>query len=625
MNLASLLDSRVVGMALAVACAQLPTVSAKAQTSAPPTGQAVYAKHCALCHEQVDARIPHREALQQMSSARIMRALDAGAMLAIAMQMHRDERIAVASYLGTDAPDSGPPATAYCTDRTVSLPSKPKTTWNGWSPKPDNARFQPAEAAGLRAADVPSLKLKWAFGFAGDVTAFSAPTVIDGQLFVGSAGGLVHALRAESGCLQWVFQANGPVRAATVVAPLDNGHALLFGDLTGWFYAVRAETGELIWKTQIETHDSTRLTAAAAVHDGVVFAPVSSWEEARAGDPEYACCTFRGSVVALRLKDGSQLWKTYMTDVPKETGKNGRGAPLLGPSGAAIWATPTVDAGRGLLYVTTGDNYTEPVTTTSDAVIALAMADGRMAWIKQITPDDAYNGSCTRDHRSNCPYEPGPDYDFGSSAILVPGAAGRDVLLAGQKSGIVYALDPLRQGEILWETRVGEGGTNGGVQWGMATDGERVFATVSDVGRKRQDGNPLDARRYVLDPERGGGLTALRVADGSRLWHAPAAPCREGAPAGCSPAQPGAVTQIPGVVFTTSNDGYVRAHATDDGRLLWQFDTVREFATVNGAPARGGSIDGPGPVIADGMVFVNSGYPRNGGIPGNVLLAFGVD
>ena len=275
--------------------------------------------------------------------------------------------------------------------------------------------------------------------------------------------------------------------------------------------------------------------------------------------------------------------------------------------------------------MTTGDNYTEPVTATSDAVIALALADGRMAWIKQITAGDAYNGSCTRDHRSNCPYEYGPDYDFGSSAILVPGAGGRDVLLAGQKSGIVYALDPQRQGEILWQTRVGEGGTNGGVQWGMATDGERVFATVSDVGRKRQDGNPLDTRRYVLDPQQGGGLTALRVADGTRLWHVPAAPCPEGAPAGCSPAQPGAVTQIPGVVFTTSNDGYVRAHATDDGRLLWQFDTVREFATVNGTPARGGSIDGPGPVIADGMVFVNSGYPRNGGIPGNVLLAFGVD
>ena len=199
------------------------------------------------------------------------------------------------------------------------------------------------------------------------------------------------------------------------------------------------------------------------------------------------------------------------------------------------------------------------------------------------------------------------------------------MLLAGQKSGIVYALDPRRQGEILWQTRVGEGGTNGGVQWGMATDGERVFATVSDVGRKRQDGNPLDTRRYVLDPQQGGGLTALRVADGNRLWHVPAAPCPEGAPAGCSPAQPGAVTQIPGVVFATSNDGYVARTRPTMARFCGSSTPSASSPRSTARPRAEGSIDGPGPVIADGMVFVNSGYPRNGGIPGNVLLAFGVD
>ncbi len=198
-------------------------------------------------------------------------------------------------------------------------------------------------------------------------------------------------------------------------------------------------------------------------------------------------------------------------------------------------------------------------------------------------------------------------------------------LLAGQKSGIVYALDATKQGEILWQTRVGEGGLNGGVQWGMATDGEHVYATTSDVGRTRWTGDPFDTRRYILDPKRGGGLTALRVADGGRAWHVPAAPCPDGAPPGCSPAQPGAVTLIPGAVFATSNDGHVRAHATADGRVLWDFDTVREFATVNGVPARGGSLDGQGVVVADGLVLVASGYPRNGGMPGNVLLAFRAD
>ena len=393
---------------------------AEAQVAAQPSGAVVYAEHCALCHEQVDERIPHRSALQQLPAERIVRALDAGAMLAIAMTMNRDERLAVAEYLGTDVPDLGAPASAYCTDRTVTLGAAGRPSWNGWSPAPDNARYQPGERAGLRAEQVPNLTLAWAYGFAGDVTAFAAPTVVDGHVFVGSAGGLVQALAAESGCMKWTFQSTGPVRAAPLVTRSDGRHMLLFGDLTGWFYALDAATGGLAWKIQIEAHDSTRLTGAAAVHEGVAYVPVSSWEESRAGDPDYACCTFRGSVVAVRLRDGAQLWKTYMTDAPRELGKNGRNAPLYGPSGAAIWSTPTIDAARGLLYATTGDNYTEPATPTSDAVVALALADGRIVWLKQTTPGDAYNGSCTRDHRSNCPFEYGPDHDFGSSAILLP-------------------------------------------------------------------------------------------------------------------------------------------------------------------------------------------------------------
>jgi len=585
---------------------------------AAPSGDVVYAEHCALCHEQVDERIPHRSALQQMSSARIVRALDAGAMLAIAMSMNRDERLAVAEYLGTDTPDAQPPPAAFCADRTVALAAAP-AAWNGWSPGSDNARYQTAERAGLRAEQAARLKLAWAYGFAGDVSAFAAPTVIGTQVFVGSAGGVVQALDATSGCVEWTLQLDGPVRAAPVAVERDGGRVLLFGDMTGWFYAAEAATGVVVWKTRVETHDSTRLTAAAAVHDGVAYVPVSSWEESRAGDPAYPCCTFRGSVVAVRVRDGAKLWQTYFTAAPRETGKNGSGAPLYGPSGVAVWSTPTVDAQRGLLYVTTGDNYTEPVTETSDAVVALALADGRIAWLKQITAGDAYNGSCTREHRSNCPFDEGPDYDFGSPAILLEGG---NRLLVGQKSGIVYALDATKRGEILWQTRIGEGGTNGGVQWGMATDGDRVYATVSDVARTRWSGNPFDTRRYILDPKRGGGLTALAVADGRRVWHVPAAPCADDAPAGCSPAQPGATTLIPGAVFATSNDGHVRAHATADGRVLWDFDTARDFATVNGVPAHGGSLDGQGVVVAGGLVLVSSGYPRNGGMPGNVLLAF---
>ncbi len=590
--------------------------------TAQPNGETTYKTRCAGCHDQTSDRIPPRSALQKMPSARILRALDSGAMMAVAMTISRPDRMAVADYLGTKATVEGPPAAAFCKDRGVKLNAT--RAWNGWSPDSSNARFVPGDLAGLSLDKVRNLKLKWAFGFDGDVTAFAPPTVIGNQVFVGSAAGLIHAMHADTGCLQWVFQANGPVRSSIIMAPAGRQPALLFGDMTGWFYAVTAETGKLLWKVHVEEHDSTRLTGGPAVHDGVVYVPVASWEETRAGEATYPCCTFRGSVAALRIRDGMQLWKTYMTDPPKELGRNSRGTPQFGPSGVGVWSRPTLDLKRGLLYVTTGDNYSLPLTDTSDAVVALDLKTGRMVWSKQITKGDRYNSSCNTD-KANCEGgEAGPDFDFGSSTILLTRPEG-DVLLAGQKSGIVYALDPTKKGDILWQTRVGQGGTNGGVQWGMATDGQRVFAATSDVGRTRQANNPYDTRRYILDPKKGGGLTALRVSDGSQLWHLDAAPCPEGAPTGCSPSQPGAVTEIPGVVFATSTNGHITAHSTEDGRILWDFATMREFTTVNGVKARGGSIDGPGAVVVNGMVFISSGYPRNGGVPGNVLLAFSAE
>ena len=609
--------SALLALRLSTAAQISPTAPVK--NAATVAGASVYQTRCAGCHERTDSRIPHRDALRAMPADRILRALDSGAMMAIAFTMDRGDRIAVASYLGTAAAVPGPRASAYCSERRVTLSAHPAGGWNGWSPAATNTRFQSASAAGLTIDRVPRLALQWAFGFDGDVTAFAPPSVVDGHLFVGSAAGVVHAVLADSGCLEWTFQASGPVRSSIVVVPLGRRHAVLFGDMTGWFYALDAETGTLVWKVRIETHDSTRLTGAPAAHDGVVYVPVASWEETRSADAEYSCCTFRGSVVALRVRDGRRLWTTYLVEHPRETGRNARGVLQMGPSGAAVWSAPTVDAARGVLYATTGDNYSTPATSMSDAVVALALATGRVVWSRQVTVGDAFNSSCGGD-RVNCPPQAGPDYDFASSAILTT-ASGRDLLLAGQKSGMVYALDPDKKGDIVWQARVGKGGTNGGVQWGMATDGERLYASVSDVAAKRQ-ADTFDPRRFALDATQGGGLTALRVSDGSQLWHVNAAPCPAGAPAGCSPAQPGAVTSIPGVVFATSMDGHIRAHASDDGRVLWAFDTARAFETANGVTAHGGSIDGPGAVVVNGTVFISSGYPRNGGMPGNVLLAF---
>jgi polyvinyl alcohol dehydrogenase (cytochrome) len=581
----------------------------------PENGEAVFKQRCAGCHDQTNPRIPTRDTLQKMPATRILRTLNYGAMMSVAYTMSQSQREAVAEWLGTAGADPVPPASAFCKDRSVRIPARATVEWNGWSPGTANMRFQTAEQAGLTLDRVRDLKLKWAFAYQGDLTAFSQPTILDDNLFIGSAGGAIHNLDPETGCIRWEYQASGPVRTS-ILAVRDGSRAvLLFGDQSGWFYALDGVTGGLLWKKQLEKHDASRLTGAPVAYHGVVFVPVAGWEENRASDPDYLCCTMRGSVVALRIRDGAQVWKTYMVDPPKEIGKNAAGRAQFGPSGAGVWSAPTLDTKREVLYVTTGDNYSQPVTKMSDAVVALQIKTGRIVWSRQFSDDDVFSGECLA--TASC----GPDFDFGSSAILV-NSGGRELLVAGQKSGVVYALDPAKKGEIVWQLRVGKGSTNGGVLWGMASDGQNIYAAVSDVSRQRRKAtDPADLRTNDLDPEKGGGLTAIRIADGHQAWYAPGHPCSP-PKAGCSPAQPAAVTAIPGVIFSGSVDGHMRAYAAEDGRILWDFDTARDFETVNGAPGHGGSIDGPGAVIVKGTVYVNSGYSRQSGMPGNVLLAF---
>jgi polyvinyl alcohol dehydrogenase (cytochrome) len=571
------------------------------------TGEEVYARRCSGCHDQTNPRIPPRDSLKRMPASRILKVLDFGVMMQVAYQMTREEREAVAKFLGTGAAETALPAEAFCKDRKVSINDKSKFIWNGWSPRGDNARFQTAEVAGLTIDQVKKLQLKWAFGYEGDVNAFALPAFFDGQIFVGSARGTIHALRAESGCVQWTFDANGPVRSAMIVVPNEKRHALLFGDQIGWYYALEAETGKLLWKRRIEEHDTARLTGAALVRNGVVYVPVASWEETRSSGADYLCCTFRGALVALRIRDGGQIWKSYMVPEPTVQGKTDSGKVKWGPSGASIWSTPVYDARRDLIYVTTGDNFSAPATSTSDALVAINPADGKIVWASQTTPNDV------------SPSERGPDFDYGSPPLLIRTPEGRELILAGQKSGMVYAFDPDNKGAVVWQTRVGRGAANGGVQWGMSYDGQNLYAAVSDAAGKRStDANGGPVR--IFDPAVGGGLTALKVSDGGKLWFAPPPDC--GTRPGCSPAQSAALTSIPGAVFSGTLGGLLRAYSTEDGKVLWEYDTVHDFQTVNGVKAKGGAIDGPGPMVIKGMVFVNSGYSRFGGLPGNVLLAF---
>jgi polyvinyl alcohol dehydrogenase (cytochrome) len=574
---------------------------------AAASGEEVYAKRCAACHDQTNPRIPSRDSLKKIPATRIVKVLDFGVMMQVAYQLTRQERDAVAKFLGTEAAETSLAPEAFCKDRSVAINDKSKFIWSGWSPKGDNARFQPADVAGLTIDQVRKLKLKWAFGYEGDVNAFAAPAFFDGQIFVGSARGTVYALRAESGCIQWTFDAHGPVRSAMIAVPNGSRHALLFGDQIGWYYALEAETGKPLWSKRIEEHDTARITGAALVRNGVVYVPVASWEETRSSGADYVCCTFRGSLVALRIRDGEQVWKSYMVPEPTEQGKTASGKAKWGPSGASIWSSPAYDEKRNLIYVTTGDNFSGPATLTSDALVAIDPASGKIVWSSQTTANDVF------------PSERGPDFDYGSPPILVKTAEGRDLILGGQKSAIVTAFDPDKKGEIVWQTRVGKGGASGGVQWGMSYDGRNVYASVSDGAGKRVTGEDGRSVR-ILDPAVGGGLTARKVSDGSKVWFAPPPVC--GTRPGCSPAQSAALTSLPGAVFSGTLGGLMRAYSTEDGKVLWEYDTVRDFLTVNGVKAKGGAIDGPGAVVIKGMVFLNSGYSRFGGLPGNVLLAF---
>jgi polyvinyl alcohol dehydrogenase (cytochrome) len=369
----------------------------------------------------------------------------------------------------------------------------------------------------------------------------------------------------------------------------------------------------------VDSNPLARATGSPTFHDGRLYVGVASGEEGAGAPPDYECCRFRGSLVALDAATGKQIWKTYtIADAAKPMRKNRMGTQLWGPSGAPIWTSPTIDVVRNAVYVTTGDNDSDPPTDTSDAFMALDLTSGRILWTRQVTASDAWNVACRLPDKTNCPDSNGPDFDFASPPMLVTLANGRRALVAGQKSGVVHAIDPDREGAILWQTRVGKGGTQGGVQWGAAVDQTMVYVALSDLARTPVPGSTA----LEPDPMQGGGIFALSVDTGQRVWYTPPPGCGE--KKRCSPAQSAAVSAIPGVVFSGSIDGHLRAYSKASGAIVWDVDTVRSYETVNHVPARGGSLNVGGPAIGGGMLVVNSGYV-NSAMPGNVLLAFSVN
>jgi polyvinyl alcohol dehydrogenase (cytochrome) len=504
--------------------------------------------------------------------------------------------------------------------------------WNGWGRGLDNTRYQPEPA--IRASDVAKLAVKWAYGYQSG-TEFGQPTIVDERLFVASSTGRIYSLDSKTGCTYWTYDAAAGSRTAIAIGELARPRvaalprrlkrtlahldvikapsAAFFGDDTGAVYALDAQKGTLLWKTQVDTHPTARIVGAPTLYNEHLYVAVSSTEDAAAANPGYGCCTFRGSVVALDIASGRTVWKSYtVLEEPQPTRKNNAGVQEFGPSGAAITSSPTIDPKRNVLYVGTGGSATGLEQSLTDAVVAIDLAEGKLRWVKQLVrPDAGTAGS-----------------GFSSSPVLRTLATGNQILLVGQKSGVVYSLDPDHGGNILWQTKIGDSsaaaagaagggptgaasvvgppgvaGSAGGVAWGSAADHRSLYVALS--GLLAQPANAA------------GSLTALDMTTGAARWHtaAPQPACSWGE-RNCAHAQAQAVTVMPGSAFSGSMDGHLRAYSTIDGKILWDFDTAKDFQTKNGIKASGGPLDHGGATIVNGMVYVNSG---------NTLLAFSVD
>ena len=605
-------SSRPVGTVFAILVWFWPS-SGMSQAPTDPQA-ALFQQHCAMCHDNPATRAPGQASLRAMSPSFVVNALTSGIMQGPGAALSPTQRVAIAEYL-TGKKLSDEVVMAGRCNGTPPAFSLQGPAYNGWGANAENWRYQPSP--GIAAADLSRLEVKWAFGFPGAVAAFGQPTVAGGRVFVGSQNGHVYSIDAKSGCWYWDFTASTGVRTAITVARIGNADVALFGDRRGNVYSVDAATGKLNWRVTPDDGPRTGITGAPALFEGRLYVPISGGDDSSATDPKFECCKGRGAIVALDAATGKTSWITYTIPDAKPLAKNAIGTQLWGPSGVSIWATPTIDARRRMLYVGTGDNHSAPATDTSDAVMAIELDTGKIAWTRQLLKGDMGNAACLSADKSNCPEPHGPDYDLGTSPNLVTLSNGKRLLTIGQKSGMIWALDPDDGGRIVWSTRVGAGGVLGGVQWGTATDGKAVYAAVSDIAFVSLVlGQPL-----APDPNKGGGLHALRVDTGATLWSAPPAKACAGRK-NCSPAQSAAVTATPDFVLSGSVDGHLRAYATADGAVAWDYDTARTFTTVNGIVANGGSLDAAGPTIAGGMIFVGSGYGLYGGQAGNVLIAF---
>jgi polyvinyl alcohol dehydrogenase (cytochrome) len=604
------------GLCLLLSCAE--NKGDKEEEITKKAGAEVFQANCAACHSGSLSEAPKLASLKLLSKEDIVKTLRTGVMRNQADRLTKEQHEQLAAFIsdGSESAAINDVVAGKCDEEYTAEIADAKPVIGNWGMGLENKRYYDADDLKINAANVSGLKLSWAFAFPNATRARSQPTIVGNTLYTASQHGTIYALDKKTGCIRWTFQADAEIRSALVVGTDENGVAnrLYFGDFAATVYSLDLKTKKLNWKQKIDDHHMATITGSLNVFENRLYVPVSSLEIISAFDENYECCNFRGAMVALNAETGAQIWKTHtIAEAAKPTGKTSVGTTKMGPSGAPIWTTPTIDTKRRVIYFGTGENYTRPVSKTSDAIMAMSMDDGKILWSQQMYPDDAWNGACVwPPYGPNCPEYHGPDADFGAPVILITSGE-KDILLAGQKSGDVFALDPDNGGEVIWTALVGRGATMGGVHWGMASDGKTLYVPIND-----QNDYALH-KEQPIQP----GVHALNIVDGKRIWSTIEENRCEGKEAWeCGPGISAAITATPEVLFAGALDGMLKAYDTKTGKELWAYDTAHDYDAVNGVKAFGGTIDSDGPVIVGNQLFITSGYAKFGERPGNVLLAF---
>ncbi len=501
-------------------------------------------------------------------------------------------------------------------------PINPTPLVNGWGLNKENHRFVDAAQAAITPQSVAGLAVKWVFKVADTKAPHTQPLITSNTIVIGDGAGGVYALDRNSGCERWRFDAGSVVRTAFRYVKVEDQHLISFGTLEADVFAIDLLSGKQRWRIKADPHPQAMITGSGIDHNGIIYQPVSSWEVFWALNPFYSCCTFRSSILALDALTGDLLWRAYTIEEEAKVVKS----RLLfgdhkGPSGAPVWSQPTIDIQRQRLYVGTGENYSGPATDTSDAILAFDLATGQRLWHQQFLQGDVWTAACAAPFHVNCPEEDGPDLDFGAPPILV-NVAGKDYILAGQKSGMVYALDPDNNGEMLWSYQAGNGGMAGGIHFGMAVNPATgtLFVPISDRDVGLIGDQPPGQPRPSMH--------AINIASGERVWSV-AAPVNcldtnNKAIKNCHVGLSSAVTASDDIVFAPSLDGYIYAFHTSTGEVLWSYDTKRDYPAANGGTAYGGAIDLGGVYLDSGQLFVSSGYGQAGRLPGNAFIVMEV-